>query len=152
MTIIYQSNTGFTQAYAEMLGKAAHRKVCHWDEALTRLDQGSPVLYMGPLMAGHVSGLDKARKRFQVLAVCGVGMAPPGPEVMASMQWANYVGEAPLFYLRGGWAPKKVGWLKRRMVFMAARSMADETFLKQGGSFVAYQNLAPLENWLEKQP
>ena len=140
MTIIYQSNTGFTQAYAEMLGKAAHRKVCHWDEALTRLDQGSPVLYMGPLMAGHVSGLDKARKRFQVLAV------------MASMQRANYVGEAPLFYLRGGWAPKKVGWLKRRMVFMAARSMADETFLKQGGSFVAYQNLAPLENWLEKQP
>ena len=107
---------------------------------------------MGPLMAGHVSGLDKARKRFQVLAVCGVGMAPPGPEVMASMQRANYVGEAPLFYLRGGWAPKKVGWLKRRMVFMAARSMADETFLKQGGSFVAYQNLAPLENWLEKQP
>ena len=68
------------------------------------------------------------------------------------MQRANYVGEAPLFYLRGGWAPKKVGWLKRRMVFMAARSMADETFLKQGGSFVAYQNLAPLENWLEKQP
>ena len=39
MTIVYQSNTGFTQAYAEMLGKAAHRKVCHWDEALTRLDR-----------------------------------------------------------------------------------------------------------------
>lgn len=152
MTIVYKSNTGFTQEYAEMLGRSTHRKVCHWEEALSRLEPGSPVLYMGPLMAGHVTGLDQARKRFQVRAVCGVGMAPPGPEIIASMSRANYVGEAPLFYLRGGWAPKKVGWLKRRMVFMAARSMADERFLKQGGSFVAYQNLASLENWLEKQP
>jgi len=152
MTIVYQSKTGFTQEYAEMLGKSTRRRVCHLDEAGARLEKGAPVLYMGPLMAGHISGLDQAAKRFQVRAVCGVGMSPPGPEVMASMRRSNYVGDAPLFYLQGGWAPKKVGWLKRRMVFMVAKKMAGEEFLKQGGSFVAYKNLAPLENWLEKQP
>ena len=81
-----------------------------------------------------------------------MGMSPVSQQVLDTLSKANYVPGAPIFYLQGGWAPKKVGWLKRRMVFMAARSMADETFLKQGGSFVAYQNLAPLENWLEKQP
>ena len=152
MTIVYQSNTGFTQEYAEMLGKSTRRKVCRLDEARSRLEKGSPVLYMGPLMAGHISGLDRAGKLFQVCAVCGVGMSPPGPEVMAAMRRSNYVGDAPVFYLQGGWAPQKVSWIKRRMVFMAARQMAGEEFLKQGGSFVAYKNLAPLENWLEKQP
>lgn len=152
MTIVYRSNTGFTREYAEMLGKSARRRVCSLEEALHGLEAGSPVLYMGPLMAGHIEGLDKAMKRFQVRGVCGVGMSPPGPEVTAAMGRSNYVGDAPVFYLQGGWAPKQVGWLKRRMVFMAAKKMAGEEFLKQGGSFVAYKNLAPLENWLEKQP
>lgn len=152
MTIIYQSNTGFTREYAEMLGKSTRRKVFQLDEAVSRLEKGSPVLYMGPLMAGHITGLDQAMKRFQVRGVCGVGMSPPGPEVMAALQRSNYVGGAPMFYLQGGWAPEKVGWLKRRMVFMVAKKMAGEDFLKRGGSFVAYKNLAALENWLEKQP
>ena len=38
MTIVYKSNTGFTQEYAEMLGRSTHRKVCHWEEALSRLE------------------------------------------------------------------------------------------------------------------
>ena len=150
MVIVYRSNTGFTQEYAAMLGRAAQMKVLPLAGAAGKVSE--PVFYSWPLMAGHISGIDQAVKKFAVKGVCGVGMSPASSQVLETLSKANYVPHAPIFYLQGGWAPKKVGWLKRRMVFMAARSMADERFLKQGGSFVAYQNLAPLENWLEKQP
>ena len=77
---------------------------------------------------------------------------------------ANYVPGAPIFYLQGGWAPKKVGWLKRRMVGMATRSMREGLqnkkrtpeenkqldFLLHGGSFVAFENLEAIREWIGK--
>ena len=76
-----------------------------------------------------------------------------------------YTGGLPLFYLQGGWAPRKVGWLKRRMVGMATRSTRKAlqqkarrtpqeeqglNFLIRGGSYVAYENLAPIQSWLRE--
>ena len=164
MVIVYTSNTGYTRQYAQMLAKAEKRKAYELSQA--QLPGDTPVLYMGPLMAGHVTGLDKAAKRFSLRGVCGVGMSMPGESVMASMRRANSFGDLPVFYLRGGWDPKGVGWLKRRMVNMATRSLrrsllAKKTrthqeqvqlsFLLQGGSFVAYQNLSQLRAWLKDQ-
>lgn len=163
MVIVYTSNTGFTYQYAQMLAKAEKMKFYELSEA--QLDKDVPVLYMGPLMAGHISGLDEAVKRFSVEAVCGVGMSMPGKAVMESIGRANYLGDRPVFYLRGGWDPKRVGWLKRRMVNMATRSIRrplqakkDRTpqeeiqlnFFLRGGSFVAYQNLSEIRAWLKE--
>jgi hypothetical protein len=94
-------------------------------------------------------------------------MSPAGAEVMATMAKANYVPNAPLFYLQGGWAPKKVGWFQRRMVGMVTRSIrktlrekgnrrteqeqAYYDMMVRGGSFVAYQNLKPIQDWLAGQ-
>ena len=123
---------------------------------------------MGPLMAGHIRGLDQASKRFAVRGVCGVGMSPPGEGVLNTIRRANYTGAAAVFYLRGGWAPGKVGWLKRRMVGMVTRSARkalqekgsrrtpqeerELDFLIRGGSYVAYENLAPVQRWLNENP
>lgn len=119
MTIVYTSKTGFTREYAQMLGRAAGLPVCALDEATGKVGPGSDILYLGWLMAGHISGIDHAVKRFHVRAACGVGMTPPGDKVLQDLARSNYVPNAPIFYLQGGWAPKKVGWLQRRMVGMA---------------------------------
>ena len=125
MVTVYRSNTGFTRQYAEMLGKAEKMKACPLAEAQGKVGPGESIFYMGPLMAGHIAGIDQAVKKFNLKGVCGVGMSPASQHTMDSITRANYIPEGvPLFYLQGGWAPKKVGWLKRRMVFMAARSMA----------------------------
>lgn len=165
MVIVYQSNTGFTQEYAQMLGKAEKMKVYALGQ--DQPPKGEKVLFLGPLMAGHISGLDEANKRFSLQAVCGVGMSPPGQDVMNRMRRANYLSDLPLFYLQGGWAPKKVGWLKRRMVNMVTRParkalLAKGTrtpqeqeqldFLVRGGNYVAYQNLDEVRAWLKNQP
>lgn len=164
MVIVYRSDTGFTKEYAEMLAKAEKMKVCPLAEAQGKVGPGETVFFMGPLMAGHISGVDQAVKQFAVKGVCGVGMSPASQQVLDTLAKANYVPNAPIFYLQGGWAPKKVGWLKRRMVGMATRSMREALrdkgsrrtpeedkqldFLLHGGSFVAFENLDTIRAWI----
>lgn len=166
MVVLYQSDTGFTREYAQMLAKAEKLK-CFEQGVGVQPEAGAEVLYMGPLMAGHIRGLDQAMKHFAVQGVCGVGMSPPGEGVLNTLRRANYTGEAALFYLQGGWAPEKVGWLKRRMVGMVTRSIRrglqekgsrrtpeEERalrFLIRGGSYVAYENLTPIQTWLRER-
>ena len=76
--IVYTSCTGNTRRYAYMLGKAANLPVLDLKEA--NLAPNTPVIYLGWLMAGGVKGLKQARKRFDVRAVCAVGMAVPSKE------------------------------------------------------------------------
>ena len=101
MTIVYTSKTGFTREYAQMLGRAAGLPVCALDEATGKVGPGSDILYLGWLMAGHISGIDHAVKRFHVRAACGVGMTPPGDKVLQDLARSNYVPNAPIFYLQG---------------------------------------------------
>lgn len=167
MVIVYRSNTGFTKEYAQMLGKAEKMNVFSLSEAEDKAAGGEPVFYMGPLMAGHISGVDQAVKQFTVRGVCGVGMSPASPQILDALSKANYVPNAPVFYLQGGWAPKKVGWLKRRMVNMVTKSMRETLrdkgsrrtpeedkqlhFLLHGGSYVAFENLKTIRSWMEEQ-
>jgi len=167
MTIVYQSKTGFTRQYAEMLARAAGLKALPLDEAQSTLPKGEDILFMGWLMAGHISGIDQAVRLWKVRAACGVGMTPASDSVLATMTKANYVPGASLFYLPGGWAPQKVGWFQRRAVGMVTRSIrrtlrekgdkrteqeqAYYDTLVKGGSLVKLRNLKPVQEWLEKQ-
>ena len=163
MTIVYKSKTGFTRQYAEMLAKAEGIKAYSLEQAQAELPEKEPVIYMGWLMAGHISGIDQAVRRFDVRCAVGVGMSPDGKENLATMAKANFVPNAPLFYLQGGWAPKKVGWFQRRAVGMVTRATRKQLIAKKnrtaqeeaylsmlirGGSAVAFQNLKPLQEWL----
>ena len=167
MVIIYRSNTGFTREYAEMLGKAEKLKVYSAREAADSVPAGEPVFFMGPLMAGHITGIDKAVKRYTVKGVCGVGMSPPSQQTLDALAKANYDPGAPIFYLQGGWAPDRVGWFKRRMVNMVTKSTrealrgkghrrthaeeAQYQMLLKGGSFVSFDNLRSICVWLKSQ-
>lgn len=163
MTIVYNSKTGYTRQYAEMLAKAEKLKVYSLQEAQTQLPEKEPVVYMGWIMAGHISGIDQAVRRWNVRCAVGVGMSPDGKDNLATMAKANFIPNAPLFYLPGGWAPKKVGWFRRRAVGMVTRGIRkqlqakknrthqEETYLSmliRGGSLVEYQNLKPIQDWL----
>lgn len=163
MVIVYQSNTGFTEQYAQLLAKAEKLKLYSLEQA--QLPRDTQVFYMGPLMAGRVTGADKAIRQFNVVGVCGVGMSPPGREILNTLSKANAIPNAPIFYLQGGWAPEKVGWLKRRAVNMVTKSLREKLLAKKnrsryeqanldmllkGGSFVAYENLNTIRNWMKE--
>lgn len=167
MVIVYQSNTGFTREYAEMLAKAEKMKVYELEEALKTLEKGTQVLYMGPLMAGHIEGSNKAVMKFDIKGACAVGMSAPSDKVDESISRANKLPDVPLFYLQGGWAPKQVPWTKRKMVEMVTKGIRRELenkgsrrtpveqanldMLVKGGSLVTFKSLDPVRAWLKTQ-
>lgn len=164
MVIVYRSDTGYTREYAYLLGKAEKLRVYSLEEVKNQLEPGEEIFYLGPLMGGSIAGWKEARKRFAPAGVCGVGMSAPAPQVAENLAQRNETGELPLFYLQGGWAPDRVGWLKRYMVQMVTRSIRRQLeekgesrtpeeqvqleFLIRGGSFVSLENLRPIRDWL----
>ncbi len=167
MVVVYQSNTGFTREYAELLSKSERMECWELSQAKSRLTPETEVFYMGPLMGGHIGGIGQAVKCFGIKGACGVGMSPPGEKVLLDLSRANHVPDGPIFYLQGGYAPQKVGWLKRRMVNAATKPIrealmekgsrrtpeeqAQLELLLQGGSFVSEQNLEPIQSWLNER-
>ena len=164
MVIVYHSDTGFTREYAQLLARLEKEKEYSLAEAGAQLKPGSRVFFLGPLMAGTIKGLKRARQRYEVAGACGVGMSPPGPQVLEALKQNNGTGEMPLFYLQGGWAPDRVGWLRRHGVQWVTRSLRRQLeekgegrtpeeqiqleFLIRGGSFVKPENLRPIRDWL----
>ena len=165
MDIVYRSDTGYTREYAQLLGKAERRRVYSLEEAKYQLPAGSEVFFLGPLMAGRITGLKEVSRRYLVQGICGVGMSPDSPQLRQELARRNSTGETALFYLQGGWAPDRVGWFRRHMVGMATRPMRRALeekgegrtpeeqiqleFLIRGGSFVSPEHLEEICAWMK---
>ena len=100
--IVYTSNTGYTRQYAILLGERNGLPVYSLDEAWKELAPASPIIYLGWLMAGKVQGYAKAAKRFQVEAVCGVGMGATGSQLQDLRKSNALPASMPVFTLQGG--------------------------------------------------
>ena len=164
MVIVYTSQTGFTKQYAELLSQETGMQVYTVKEAGFQLPKDSEIIYMGWMMAGHISGLDKATHRYKIPVACGVGMSFPSASVLSIMQKSNYLTDGTLFYLHGGYAPDKLKGLKRHMLNIVLKGIrqrlaekpnrTEEEFeqlkyYKEGGSFVSLERLEPLIQWIE---
>lgn len=154
--IVYTSATGFTRRYAQMLAERM---------GLPAYELGGPgapgkgccVVYLGWLCAGGIKGLKKALGRYDVRAVCAVGMAPATADYEAKLAKDNKVWDRPFFYLRGGYAPERLGGAYKLMMKPMAAAMAkapqgdeDETqramreAFSKGGDWVSEQQLVPV--------
>ena len=158
--IVYTSATGFTARYAQLLARKAGLP-CLALERAKELPGDTPVLYLGWLCAGGIKGLKKARKRLAVRAVCAVGMAPPEMVSLPRLAEDNGLGDTPLFYLRGGYAPDRLPLPWRVMMAPMARKVArdrteDPTALAMkeafahGGDWVSPEDLGPVLDWLRR--
>ena len=154
--IVYTSNTGFTAKYAAMLSERTGLPCYSLKDAAPGLDS---VLYLGWLCAGETKGLNKAANRFTVKAVCAVGMSPPNPAYTAKLKRPAKLEAAPLFYLRGGYAPKRLtGLYKLMMALMTkmvtrhppenAEEAAMQDAFRKGGDWVDGAALEPVLAWL----
>lgn len=158
--IVYTSGTGFTRRYAQMLSRAAAMPAYDLGNPGSLPADGVKILYLGWLCAGGIKGLSKARRRWQVQAVCAVGMAPEYPQEKLAAQ--NRTGELPVFFLQGGYAPEKLrginklmmGFMTKRMTKNPPRDEAEAGIQKlflQGGDFVSEAKLAPVLSWLREE-
>ena len=76
--IIYTTNTGSTERYARLLAQETGLPAYSSAQAKKAVPANGEVIYLGWIMAGSVKGYAAAAKRYQVRAVCSVGMDADG--------------------------------------------------------------------------
>lgn len=164
--IIYRSNSGNTKMYAEILGSKLDVPVYDAKDASRHLKQGDEVIYLGWLCAGSISGFEKARKRYKIVAVCGVGMPRNDEEQNENLKKRHKLEDIPFFYLQGGFDITKLKGLSKlsmkmmKKVFVSninKKERVTETdkemleLFEQGRSCVKEENLDELIKFLERQ-
>lgn len=159
--IVYTSNTGYTAAYAKLLASKTGLPLYTLDEARKALPQGTPILYMGWLMAGSVKDCRKAAKVFSIQAVCGVGLGDTGSQEDAARKACGLPAEVPVFTLQGGMDHQRLRGPYRFAIRMLTKAMSarknrtpDEdrmlALLIKGGNYVSEAHLSRVLAWLNR--
>ncbi len=162
--IVYTTNTGSSKVYAEMFGTKTGLPVLPFSEAVTALDAGTDIIYIGWLMAGAVVNLAKAQKQFSVRAVLAVGMTT-SEEMVTSVRSRNKLSaDVPLFLAQGAYDKAKLtgmyrfamsvvgAALEKKISAMDERSEEEErilVMLRDGGSGVREEYLAGILAWYD---
>ena len=162
--ILYASNSGYTRQYAEMLAKKTGLPAYNIKNNIPPAAAGKDVVYLGWLMAGNVQGFKKIRDKYNVRALCAVGMSPDEPDQTAGIRKLYVLSDTPVFYLQGGFDIKKLsGIYKIMMLVMAKKIRGDMEKLPSrtpeqdalykmatvGGSYVSEERLSGVLHWYE---
>ena len=163
--IIYTSNTGSTEQYAKLLAQKTGFPAYSLAEAKKRDFAGAEVIYLGWIMAGSVTGYAEAAKRYQVRAVCGVGMGQTGTQTESVRKKSAIPANIPLFTLQGNFNVKKLHGIYRFMmeimVKTAGKSLAKKKnrtpeeddmldMMLHGGERVKAENLSAVLEWYKR--
>lgn len=132
--IIHNSHTGFTQRYAELIGKELGCPVCALKGVPSDLSQCDIVVFGSRLHAGIFDGWKKARKLLaqrgaKKLVLFATGAMPNEAEDQIQKVWEqNLTPEErqtiPHFYMQAGLCYEKMGSTDRAMMKVAAWAMA----------------------------
>ena len=105
--IVYNSATGSSKHYAELLSAKLHIPCHEFNDSYVRSD--GKVLYVSWVRAGKVVGYPKAASKMNVAAVAAVGMAPVTAESAAAGRKANKIpADVAYFPLQGGFHMNKL--------------------------------------------
>ena len=158
MVIIYESKTGFTQKYANMLAAKTKLKVFPVKE-ISKVSYDEDIIFLGWMKVGKIQGLNKMRKR-KVVAVCGSGTGRTAEPDTEAVITRNKIEDKIFFYLRGGCFPlKELKGMDKIMLSMflkmlKSRRDKDEkleeaiSIIENGFDGVKEENLKPVLEWL----
>lgn len=161
MVIVYESKTGFTKKYAEMLAEKTGLKAYRTDE-LSKVDPSEEILFLGWMKIGKIQGLDKLKKH-HVIAVCGSGTGRTAEPDTETILTKNNIGTIPFFYLRGGCLPirklKGLDRIKLSLFVLMLRTRKDKderikeaiAIIQNGFDGVKEENLDPVLSWMAGQ-
>ena len=164
--IVYTSNTGSAEQYAKLLERKTGLPAYPLGEAQRMVGTGAEILYLGWIMASSVKGYAAAAKRYNVRAVCGVGMWQTGTQRDAVRKKTGVPANIPVFTLQGNFDVKKLHGVYRPMMEIMAKTVgkglaakADRTpdeddileLMLRGGERVKAENLKAVLDWYGTQ-
>ncbi|HOK43899.1 MAG TPA: flavodoxin domain-containing protein [Thermoclostridium caenicola] len=158
MIIAYESKTGFTKKYADMLSEKTGFKAYRAKD-LPPAMKDEPILFLGWMKAGTIQGLKRVRKH-NLKAVCAVGTARSAEPSEEAVIERNGIEGLPFFYLRGGCLPlRELKGMDKIMLtlflkMLKNRKEKDEELaeyidiIENGFDGVREENLEPVLQWL----
>lgn len=161
MIIVYESKTGFTKKYADILAKKTNLKAYRTNE-IANVSKDEEIIFLGWMNAGRIQGLNKVRS-YKIKAVCGSGTGRTAEPNVETVITRNKIENIPFFYLRGGCLPLKnlKGMDKFMMTIfvkiLKGRKDKDESLIEaiynieNGFDGVKEENLLPVLEWFEMQ-
>ena len=158
--IVYTSNTGFTARYAALLSEEIGIPAYNLKEAGKKVQKGASVIYLGWLFATNVKDYDKASKKYDICAVCGVGLCTTGSLLNEVRQTAKIPEGLPLFTVQGGMDHAKLKGMNKFMINALTKILVSKTqksadekamlaLLQKGGDYVDKANLSALIHWYQ---
>lgn len=164
--IVYTSNTGSAEQYAKLLAQETGLPVYSLAEGQEALGAGAEVIYLGWVMASAVKGYAAAAKRYNVRAVCGVGMWQTGTQQDAVRKKTGVPAGIPVFTLQGNFDLKKLHGIYRPMMELLSKTVSKKLSAKasrtpdeddilelmlRGGVRVKPENLSAVLAWYNTQ-
>ena len=158
--IVYTSSTGHTTEYAKILGEKTGLPVYALNEALKQLSNGIEIIYLGWLFANGIKGYKKAAKKYNVSAICAVGLCDTGTALDDVRKINALSEEIPLFTMKGGMDKSKLRGINKLMINMLTKGLSsrkersenDERMLyllTHDQNYVSEENITAFMEWYE---
>ena len=150
--IIYESNSGSTQKYAQMLADKLGVQVYSLNDARKAVPKGEECVFLGWVFANKIQGLSKANKLWKLKCAAAVGMNAHGEKYSQIIKEANNIS-VPLFYLRGALDLSRLKWLQRKLLEAIRSDLEKQNkpgteemiqILRDGCDFVCEENLSEM--------
>ena len=153
--IVYSSNTGHTEQYAQLLAEKTGLPCLPLQQARTVLPAKAPVIYMGWLIAGFVKDYKKAKRRFCIKMVCAVGLGASEAQTAAARKTNKIPSHIPVFTLQGGMEYKKLTGIYKSMIDTLIKVLSKKknpsieeqemiTLLGKDDNYVCMEHLQPV--------
>lgn len=124
MTIVYVSNAGHTERYAEMLSRKTGLKSLNINDAVKILPKGSSILLMGWVMGDGIQGYKKLCKLFNIKGICAVGMSKYSSKPESLRKTNSLPDDMPLFVLPAGIDVNKLHGFYKLIIKMMQKSIS----------------------------
>ena len=160
--IVYTSGTGHTRQYALLLSEQIGLPAYSLEEAGSQLFGGSPVIYLGWIHASHVKGYAKAASRFDLRAICAVGLCDTGTLTDQVRKATSIPVDIPLFTLQGGIDCSRLKGMDKLMISMLTKGLASQKqrsaqdermleLLSKDENYVSPENLSGVLQWYREE-
>lgn len=164
-SIVYTSNTGYTEEYAHLLGEKTGLPVLSLKEAAKKLEKNTEIIYLGWITANSIKDYKRAASTFSVKAVCGVGLMGTGEKTNDMRKASGVPDNVPVFSLQGGFDIRKLHGIYKLMMKIMVKAIVKEAMekpkktqkdlelaeiMQNGGSYVNQDNLSAILEWYKQ--
>ena len=131
IAIVYNSETGYTKKYAEMLSESINLPMFNIEDAKKLLKKGSEIIFMSWVKNAKLQNYNQVARYFVPKMVAVVGLDNLNQNQQLFFKGQNNIECNKLYFLKGGIDLEKLNYINRQKVETYTKKLKDK-YLKTG--------------------